>query len=497
MLNNKVKILKLEIVPAGSYCDQHLRPFESNVSPMVLNELDQIMHTQSGSHGIIRNPTMISSVAGDIMRPQAAAGTRIEIPNGWSQSRWTFRLELEILSSTNHSAIQIIQGYTDYADTSFSGLPDPNTTFHINSVTKAQTRVENTPFGVQHNLVVQSSDHVIQNNQWGNFGWQNGNQSNSFAKIRPTDVYTHMAIPDQVRSSSDVFDGATGYTGIPVLSRRTNNLSSDYLSNVINGYLKSTNQPGTGDTETLMGTAIGHVAENTFAKDVFIRTLAGFVSETSTPTTFKLFDLSKVDNTFNHNNDPRIVLYRENSASMLDYRNYTNHWGGSDRETLSASIVSTTLPTIMMKFGISKVSFIATNETREGPKFIWSDIQSFGGSDPSIYISAIEAAMQVEIFDLISDNNVLSYNIEVEHVFTMDMQLRISINGAQAIPYVSPTFADATFTPIISDSMDRLHLISHDLENVINHVANRQQVDIMSISNFSNDTFSQNSQYSI
>lgn len=489
MLNNKVKILKLEIVPAGSYCDQHLRPFESNVSPMVLKELDQILHTQSGSHQMIRNPSLISSVAGEIMRPQAAAGAAISIPNGWSQARWTFRLEIEVLSSTNHGSVHIIQGYTDYADTSYSGLPDPQTTFHINSVTKTQTRVENTIHGAQQYVYIQSSDHIIQNNEWGNYGWQNGNNSQSFSKIRPTDVYTHMAIPGEVRDSSDCFNGATTYSGIPALSRRNNNLSSDYLSNVINGYLKAATEPTSYDSEAIYGGAIQNVAENMFAKDTFIRMLAGFVNETSTPTSFKLGDLSRIDNTFSSTNDPRIVLYRDNSGSMLDYRNYSNHWGGSDRETLSASIISTAVPTIMMKFGVSKVSFIARNDTREGPQFIWADIQSFGGVDASFYIAAIEAAMQKEIFDLISENNALCYNVEVEHVFTMDMQIRISINGGPQIPYVSPTFADAVFTPVIADSMDRLEHISHDIQNVISHVADRQQVDIGIITPHSGTNF--------
>jgi len=463
----KIRIIKFELVPAGIYNDQYYRPYESFIDPMLMREVESRINTPNGQVNLQNSSNILNGIAGSIVHPQAAPGSKIVIPNGWDTSRWAFKMEIEINSSTNHKAVHLVQGYSEYAESSYSGLPDPNVVFHINSVTQLRTIVRNTPYGVNEEVYVDSSDHVLINHSWDGV-WQDVNQNRQLVNVRPQDIYTHLVVPEYAQNG-DIYNIASTYSRQPMLSRRSNNLSTDYLGKIISSYQGAVNQPIDGSSDTIMQTAAGLVSENLLSRDKFIRALSNFITDTTTPTSFTLRDISRFDPSFNPSTDDRLVIYKEDNTQQLDYRNYSSDWGGSTLETQTAAVISSTLPSIMMKFGVSKVSIIATNQEFGGPKIVWADIQGFGGVDVTRFIPQINAAIQSEIFDFVSQQNQLSYYVEVSHTFTLDMQMSVSINGNPAIPFVNPTFADASFTPIISDQTDRLQSMAFDMNNLLNY----------------------------
>ena len=478
---HQITITKLWINHVGGYADQVMRPYETVATGAVIKDIESIVHGVNGQFntGAVTGQ-MLGGVATSFMHPQAYAGSQIMIANGWGNPRLTFLLEVE--TKTQLSTItELIQGYTDYNDPSYSGHIDPRCMFHINSITRLREVKHHTPFGVKPMQQVVDSSHVIVNNEWtGMADWMSQHRDIP-TNMRPQDIYSVLTVPQDIRENETLLDLRNARSNAAVLSRRTNNLSTDYVGRVLSGYQKAAAAPY--DSEgNVYSAALGATQESQLSRDPFVTALSQVTGMTAT-SAFTFADLQRMDPTVLD----RTVVIRPQDTSMgaINYRDHSNVWTGSDAETQAAAVLANGIPALMAHFGLSALGFQATNHSMNGPEFSFTALKGFGGSDVSTYAQNLAARIQNELIDYISNFNMISYAISLQCIFTQDLQVQISLNGGPTIPYVNPTFADAMFAPVLSDTNTRLNEVSNDFELLVTQVIGEGQTPALeSISGF-------------
>lgn len=479
---HQILINKLWINHVGGYADQVMRPYETVATGAVIKDIENVVHGVNGQYN--QGPMtgqMLGGVATSFMHPQAYAGNQITIANGWGNPRLTFLLEVETRTSLS-TITELVQGYTDYNDPSYSGHIDPRCMFYINSITRLREVKHHTPFGAKSIQQVVDSSHVIVNNEWtGMSDWLSQNQDVP-TNMRPQDIYSVLVVPQDIRQHDTLLDLRNARSNNAVLSRRTNNLSTDYVGRVLSGYQKAIAAPY--DSEgNVFTSALGATQENLLSKDPFITALSQ-VTGSMTASSFSFNDLQRMDPTVL---DRTVVIRPQDSVmGAINYRDHSNVWTGSDAETQAAAVLANGIPALMAHFGLSTLGFQATNHSVNGPEFSFTALKGFGGMDVSTYANNLASRIQNELIDYISNYNMISYAISLQCIFTQDLQVQISLNGGPSIPYVNPTFADAMFAPVLSDTNTRLQEVSNDFELLVTQVIGESQTpSLESISGFS------------
>jgi hypothetical protein len=467
-----IKIHKLWINHAGAYTDQYTRPYETFADGATIRDIENCIHGYNGqrNHGLVSGQ-MLGGVATAFCKPQAAPGELVGIVNGWETPRMTFMMEVEIMKGVGPDAgsiTELILGYSNYNDPSYSGRIDPNTTFYINSITKLRQVKAHTPFGWQTQQNVVDSSHVIVNRDWteGGLGsWMSQNKDVP-TNMRPQDLYSSLSVPDVVKVQNDFHDFRNTRNSLPVFSRRANNLSTDYIGKVMQGYQSASSYPSSVG-EDVYSAAIGHIQESLISRDEFIRVLDNMTG-TSQSSSFTFRDLLRMDNTVM---DRLTVVQPENLATgPIDYRNYSQVMTGQDMTTQAAAILFNGIPALMAGYGVTALAFQATNSDYEGPKLTFTRLKGFGGLDMTPYAINLQTRIQKELIDFISQNNCVEYFISARCLFSHDMHLEISINGSAHIPFTAPTFADAMMSPILANNMTRLTEVANDFDLLVNQV---------------------------
>lgn len=478
---HQISINKLWINHVGGYADQVMRPYETVATGAVIHDIENVVHGVNGQYNNSAvTGQMLGGVATSFMHPQAYAGGQILIPHGWGNPRLTFLLEVETRTSLS-TVTELIQRYTDYNDPSYSGHIDPRCTFFINSITKLREVKHHTPFGAKSIQQVIDSSHVIVNNEWtGMSDWVSKNQEIP-TNMRPQDIYSVLAVPQDIREHETILDLRNARSNTPVLSRRTNNLSTDYVGRVLSGYQNASASPYDAEGN-VFNSAIGATQEQQLSRDPFVTALSQ-VTGTMAASAFTFADLQRMDPTVLD----RTVVIRPQDTSMgaINYRDHSNVWTGSDAETQAAAILANGIPALMAHFGLSTLGFQATNHSVNGPEFQFTALKGFGGMDVSMYANNLAGRIQSELIDYISNYNMISYAISLQCIFTQDLQVQISLNGGPSIPYVNPTFADAMFAPVLSDTNTRLQEVSNDFELLVTQVIGEPKTpSLESISGF-------------
>lgn len=454
-------ITKLLMVETGTYNDMAYRPFQTQVDLPTLQTLQEA--TMGGSK---ITPENISGIAGGLLRPTAQAQGVVNIPNGFAEPRFRFLMELEFTGINGTSTRQVFTGYSDYLGISHGGHIDPNMRLFFNTAISMRVVPDYSASGLIHRATVNDASHILLGEY--NPSMHRGFNNMGHYTMRPEDLFCSMQANFLGNAEQEpVMDMRTSFgVGAIKKSRRSNGSAPVFLSKTMNAMKSAMDATdGAGDFPEILDRAAGQVREQLISNDPFLKTLQQQTQlmEGGSITYGELMAISP-------DLDGRavVILAKGVAAQQNHMVGQTEHWMGSSMETVTATTLSHSVPSIMMDLMLTKITFSATNRTLDG-QFHIQIMQCEGFSqnvDLSPYLDMFVNRLQVEILRDLTLNNAIDIALTMAVDVIGETRIDIGMNGNPTIPYATPSFCDSLTAPVIASSQQHLNSLSMDIENM-------------------------------
>lgn len=461
MYGRQMNVVRLIMQETGTYNEQYRRPFQTNsnneVENLILETVDQKRSISAAA---------LATVASQFIQPTATPEEIIHIPNGWNTKRYRFLLEVQSVDRTGLMVTkEYIVGYTDHPDvSSFGGHFDPNMVFNIDAVNVAREHRANTALGSQMHHAMIDSSHVLVNDQY-----TAPNSSNQLFGLRPEDVYDQIDNRQLRRHIEDGFvvDGRTKITQQATKSNRANAVAPTYMANVLDSYLQVARNQKDDSDEVIMEAARSTVQSSAVSEDPFlsfVRNAAGGIGGR----TFTLRDLQQLDPSAM----PVVVPMDDGLRASLHQTGQTSGWGGADIHTLWATTLSQSVPSYMLQFGIMRFTFTATNMDMGAKIHITpAQVRTFStGADTAREVTALMFRLETELLKNLSQNNMISFGMEMDCDLLGDNKMWLQINGSPVIEYVMPSFCSALMAPVTTRNYLTLDGAANDFGSLMTKV---------------------------
>lgn len=461
-----LKIVRLVMQETGTYNTQYNRPYTTTMDGGTLNALtDRVM--QSPTKRI--DSSMLSGLTGCFIKPQANFESEVGIIAGWNERRIRFLLEIECNYATGGSTVQYIQGYTSFAGVSNNASIAPDMVFYVNSVIQTRKTQRYTPLGAQVMENVIENSHVLANNNWQNM-YQPGQQR----LLRPQDIFSTMSLshlPGNYEGNGvgSVFDSRSTLRGEAQKSRRSNGLPSVYASSIIDSYATSTDMLDFAQDEMqLLDRSRGNVMEAIAATDPFLSALTSIHGKVVN-NKFSYSDLQALDPNVVHVTN--FAITGNTQRTNLHSAGLTANWNGSDRVTQAATILSQAVPAIMMDLMINQIVFQSSNYDLTGAmNTVIVSGRSFSNMDLSRNYELFKQRLEHEILNDLTFNNSESYAIEMRVDLLGETWLSIALGDNASYDFVTPSFCDNLFVPVITSNPENVTQIVGDFESLTQNI---------------------------
>lgn len=460
---------KALFVVTGTYNDMAMRPYTTNLDTNIVN---QFMEATNG--GVSIAPTTVSGVASSFLKPSAQAQSQAVIDNGWDAPRLRFIMELIYPDSGSGLAVRkFLQGYTNHVGATSSGAVDPNMVLYFNNVVTLRQSVIQTPHGTSQRTAVSEASQLLRGEFNSNILNNWSAPSNSTWTMRPEDIFSNMSVTHM--GLEDSADLRLSFATSPIKkSRRSNSSAPYYVSSVLDNYRKTMDYGEHSDNLDFpgaMNNARGMVQDAPVSGDLFFQLLmmdetnfkqGGFVTYSELCRLFPDFDNASL---FILDNSVQQETSSQAFTGELHQRGQTEHWGGASNETLWSTILSQSVPSIMMDLMLTKIAFRATNQTlNSSHEVIVLGAESFAENlDLTPYISTFIERLKVEVLRGLSSNNYIDYNVTVIVDVIGETRISISIAGGPTIDYATPSFADALFAPVLTMDVNSITSVGYDI----------------------------------
>ena len=474
---------KALFVETGTYNDMVMRPYETTPDYQFINQFNEV--TQGGSSVA---PSVLSGVAGHFLKPSAQVQSVAPIDYGWDEPRLRFILDVSVPSQLGPPTRRIIQGYTGYLGVNFqTGSVDPNMPLYFNNILTLRQSQTETPYGTSIRTAVAEANHLLRGEYQPGQGWANPHYSGPDMNwtMRPEDVFTTMGRSVLTGMHDDVTDLRNSFADMPVKkSRRTNGSAPHYLSDVINGYRKTVDYGHHADAVDLndvYDNARGAVQEDGITGDYFLHIL---VTSTTNFGTNGFVTYGELDQVLQGLDQQAVMVPASQRMSYMGSsladptlfehhtKGQTEHWGGSNNETLWSTILSQSVPSLMMDLMLTKVAFVATNQTLDGSHDVRiMDAASFAdGIDLSPYLEHFQARLVSEVLRGLSSNNHIDFNLQMIVDVIGETRVTISIAGGPEIAFANPSFCDGIFAPVLSQDSNSVDQVAHEIQSLVDNM---------------------------
>ena len=469
----KLEIVKLVIQESGTYNPVQMRPY---TSIMDHHSLQNIVERANKETGKVSGARLAGAVS-NIIQPTATSNGEIGIANGWGERRVRFFLEVRCSFSFGSDSIYYFQGYSDWCGIGNAGSIAHDMVFYINSYIKVIRTVIPSPTGnVDYDRVVESK-HLIGPNMWVNSQqFQQGPGSN--LAMRPYDIFRGMQTQELTNDLSRFADSSPFDTRVAINSvmhsNRSHSLPTNYLANVIDTYMvgAAINQFGESQSE-LLGRVLDNSGEEGPGENPFIRALSS-LSSTGVVNYFTMAMLEKIEPGVERNKTTT-MLVNPNSLSKMHQAGSTSYWNASDRETLVATILTNSVPSIMMELMISFVHFRSTNHDIGGlVTTAVINCKCLTSSDFSGAFELFKRRFEIEVIRDFTFNNEELYSLEMMVDLFGETRITLSLAGQPAIDYVNPSFCDSLFLPVITNNSGNFNHVVEDFKTIVTQVADNR-----------------------
>jgi hypothetical protein len=339
----------------------------------------------------------------------------------------------------------------------------------FNNVIKTKIVTDNMGIGRIQNRRIMDSSQVLYDNPFQN---KRGFHDQRAYSMRPEDVFSamqHQDLPGQIVDTRLEFNGQE-----PIkLSKRQNGCSTHYVSRVVDNLKKAithANIHQTQDWAETLSNARSNCRENKIRSDKFFASLLT-VSDFKTGKSVTVNQLKAI---CPHLEDLAKIILPSKVEREIQASNFnSNHWGGSNQDTIVASALSSSVPALMIDTLITKVHFIAHNETLDR-SFIVDCIMpplGFSGNINMIEMFQLFSSRLVtEVLNDLSRNGHFGLFVEGNFDVWGISRIKVGWNGEPAVPYVIPSHADTLFTPVTTSNLLHLNTIAQDAQNLCSSV---------------------------
>lgn len=464
-----IKVLALQMFETGVYNDMVIRPYSSTLDGSAVHAFQET--TLGGSR---LTPDALAGVAGQIVRPTAQALGRANVVNGWDTRRLRFMLAIEQQDFAGASQIQYLTGYTDEVGVSHSRALNPNMRLYFNSSVLTRRVMMQTAYGPQYMQNVNTATQLLRGGYSPSFnGFETGLNAVE-ASMRPFDVFTILqsAQADPYGHFSKYDLRSTFAEGIKKNSYK-NNSAPTYLSGMFTelekGYAAA---DSADDVQSVYSRIIDGQRSEVLYNDPFLSAAARQTSflEGGSITYGELCALCPgIDDIVD------VHVFGDVQRTGTNFREHSEHWHGSNNETVLATILSHSVPAAMVDLMLTKVGFTATNRTLNGALEVKiSGAQTFAeGLDLSPYLQAFLVKLEGEVFRDLTLNGIIDFYVDCVFSLVGDSVINISVAGGPVTPFRIPSFCDATFAPVVTNSIDSVAYLAHDIEALSTNTTTR------------------------
>lgn len=479
MFHNKVtgiKVAELIIQETGTYGQQYLRPYETN-SNIDGSALDQLASKMVGNTAnAILNPLAVVGSGGGFITRKAQPEAQLAIANGWDQRRIRFILKIVVDMQVSGSNTHIITGYTDFPGVSAATLSiAPEMIFYINSITKTRTVNHITPMGQIGNMNVVASQHVLYDNDAGSY-----NSPVHKRTMRPEDIYTTMGnslLFNDPEFTNQGYDTRNVLRQTAVTADRNLSTPAHFITDVVNNYIHAAESENFGqDLNSIYTQAKARVMNepNGAASydDPFMTMLSHMRGGQPINGYFTWGELQRMDP--NVSNVTNYMVIGHTEVNRLHQAGQTHHWGGSDRLTVAATLLSNAVPALMMELMITRVAFKSTNHNQNGRmETTILGGRGFSNLDMTMNYERFKDTFERLILSDLTYGNMIGYFIEMNVDLTGETWIKISLDSEPAVDFVTPSFCDGMFAPVITTNQQTVTNLSQDFNSLIESVQDR------------------------
>lgn len=489
-VNTQLKIKNFILVQSGSYQEQHLRPFAVTANQQTVDALTDV--TDSGRNlGV----GAVQEIAASVIRPQTNSEGATGIDQGWRSRRFRFLMKVEeshgFMGGTTTQ--RIFFGYTDHCDASTNYL-DPEMRIYFNSETIVNQYIEQTPAGPVWRSNISAANQIIAP-VGHNAPSQDSYMSDPLFLIRPEDVFSlsqTQVVADNLMSSG-ALDGPitssidhraiTAHGNSYQYSKRRDTSPTRYLSNTLNCYQNAVMEANTdqlggssgGNQESILSEAVSFSRNARLRTNTFLSVLRdnadymqrGYVT------------LRELQNLFPETTHDSVLRYSMDNGQSLrkvSYAEDSRGWGGADHTTIGASLVSQTVPSIMMDNFFRSIGFSVTNGVGFGqyafelnPNMSKSLIDNVSMRS---YIQEFERRLGIDILNSLSRSNEIPFKMIVSSDLSGETIIDISLGNAPMERFIAPTFGDSLFSPVVTNNMLATKNVASDMFWLVSEVVN-------------------------
>lgn len=492
MSESNAIVNKSFFVESGTYQPVMLRPYETRYDESIA--IQYCTDTDGGTKIV---PNAFSNMASSIIAPTAAHQGNITIENGWNERRMSFIIEVNIIDSFNAlSKVVVLTGYTNHTDVGIRSLAfDPNMRMFINTSTVIQVVQTRTPNGtINDRKTVIDSSHLLNVITMRSIKTQMQQEDmyrdNKLWYATPSNVINEMVNINEGNSGINNFRPNSNFNDFRQTindttvsrSRRENTIPTQYLSKILRGVSDgySNMVQGIDDDErtALINASVG-VRESPTTIDPVITMLAvstdfsinGYVTWNEMCNLLPTLDAVTSYTTRSSN------VVRTNTP-MAEAGNFQG-WGGVTFETTIANAVSQLVPAMMTSCMLGNLTFVFSNDNITGtPTLRPTSGQVMIEGIPFMNMAnAFETRFLTEVAPMITDQGRTIINMLVQCSLGTETYINISRNGQPEVPFCAPTFCDALYTPIISQSKQNITNVASDLRNIANSVNSIQYMN--------------------
>jgi len=468
----------------SGYRDMQLRPFMSDATGELINQLDH--DTRGGSD---LSPAALSRVAGRIIRPQANVGSKAIIANGWGEKRFMFLMTVLVRDARSARQTLEISGYTDHvgAVNSLRGVKlDENMALYFNSVTEVNQSYMDSPTGGGWRTQIAGSNHLIGPQTMPDF--TRDRLSPGTMTMRPEDVFQSSpkdvlstAFSRNAKETGRFMDMRNSFTQPGLrMSNRWNDSSTRYFHRALKA-LNTANEgevfgDGNGfdrDASQIMRDARGQVRERSFTSIPDFADLArdtnileqGFIT---------YGELIAMNPEFAWDD---VKVFFERPETSRDYSRDTTDWNGRDNTTVAAIQIARALPTYMAFHHLAHIHFEANNYSHMGePVIIIPEVLPLmGKSINQQALAAFEQRLITELFvDMLPWENCM-FDLRVKASLSGDVIVHIQLEGDEPAEFAFPVFCDSLVAPVVVDDRNCIEKMGETLTNIVDTLGSRSR----------------------
>lgn len=475
--HSKTKSIIIESVAfraSGTYSPQYHRPYVMNPD---FNNVNGLVEAVAQSVAGRTQPGHLAGVVGGMFSISGSPENTqpVAIANGWDTQRATFILTVRCVYQTGGSVQYMIQGHTDHFGINvYSESIDPSMVLHINNIVTLRNSQQHSANGSYEQSVVIGNSHLIYDQNDGDF--TNPGQK---TLLRPFDIY-QMTDANAVQASGEgtLFNTSNAVNRIAKMSRRGNDVATDYAARLINTCMNVTSQAYmTENDQALAAAGASHLREAMPTSNDFLSLLASYSSTGMVTGSFRWRDLLKLDGSV----ETRTTFAAEDNHGgffgVLNKAGDTQFWHGSDKNTEWAATLAHAVPAVMSQCGLGYVVFTATNRERGYGEVKMIDATGLGTGDPRPAIVTFEQRVLIEILNDLSLSDMFSYEIVVSCNLISETKMEISVETHEVYPYAAPTFCDALYSPVITTTPAYSSHLADDLFTLVRDVSGQIQAD--------------------